>query len=947
MASFTDQISQFNPYVSRLPLIQEMASTTQEKQQKYDQGVQKIQSYVDNMAGMDVVRDVDKQLLQSKLGELGNNLKIVAAGDFSNSQLVNSVGGMAGQLIKDPDIQNAVSSTSNYRKQISRLQKDVDGGTSNPANILNFNKQATPWLNSTKAGEKFNGTYEPNFDIMKFAKEQFDSVKPGKISFDELYETDAQGNYKYNIEKNKKGEITKTSLVVSPYMVKLEKEGRLPEEVKATLNQIFSDPRVTKQLQITGEYNYANVDGENLAKMVYNQRDEKITLYNDKIAELTLQKTLEKNEDGKKLIQTKIDKIQSNLDSVNSSYDKIAQESYKNPDYVRGYIYKERSMDNLQDMYGSVRVSKQAVDSPLYQANFKQFQEANDMKEAAADLAFKYDSLREQSRQKELDRENALRLGAMKGPGGKNKPGTGPDDERKFEFAENSSNIDVIANHEEDKAKAAIDMLTSGQELIWNGFFGNNPKNIQELSKQIALGKTREQGIETILKNTANANKEQYTDFITRWSTKVVDELKTKPGGVPPALGDTYNLFKKKEKTFQSINQEGEDVNSQVAKEVGFDLANIINNVEVKDTPMKFQGKDIMVTKQDFYDLALYAKGNITIGGYADDKIHKENAKSAEARLTSRGKAFLIPTVLDKFASSYFSPSGAIRDFKTTIRQGVELLPFTDDVYLRDSKGYQINEERGDFGKNLKKVYDVIDNEASAKALTRKAELLKNTTFFKEDIKMPILTGDNETDRQTLNDIRRWTIEYGKSEKNLATSDELKGMLNVIKGDLSDISLEAKTVTGPSGKKVLQISGSDLKNNNSGSIMISDDEAKNGLNIDVSGLYESDEVTNVRRTLRKSPIGSTSKLNAEDVSTYTQGASYFQKYEFPRLIGNSNYDVQANIVKANDLYYGYVYVSTSDGVKKVVKALPGDPNLEVVINKMKSIGPEFAQAALK
>ena len=362
---------------------------------------------------------------------------------------------------------------------------------------------------------------------------------------------------------------------------------------------------------------------------------------------------------------------------------------------------------------------------------------------------------------------------------------------------------------------------------------------------------------------------------------------------------------------------------------------------------MKFQGKDIMVTKQDFYDLALYAKGNITIGGYADDKIHKENAKSAEARLTSRGKAFLIPTVLDKFASSYFSPSGVIRDFKSTIRQGVELLPFTDDVYLRDSKGYQINEERGDFGKNLKKVYDVIDNEASAKALTRKAELLKNTTFFKEDIKMPILTGDNETDRQTLNDVRRWTIEYGKSEKNLATSDELKGMLNVIKGDLSDISLEAKTVTGPNGKKVLQISGSDLKNNNSGSIMISDDEAKNGLNIDVSGLYESDEVTNVRRTLRKSPIGSTSKLNAEDVSTYTQGASYFQKYEFPRLIGNSNYDVQANIVKANDLYYGYVYVSTSDGVKKVVKALPGDPNLEVVINKMKSIGPEFAQAALK
>lgn len=57
---------------------------------------------------------------------------------------------------------------------------------------------------------------------------------------------------------------------------------------------------------------------------------------------------------------------------------------------------------------------------------------------------------------------------------------------------------------------------------------------------------------------------------------------------------------------------------------------------------------------------------------------------------------------------------------------------------------------------------------------------------------MAILTGDNETDRQTLNDVRRWTIEYGKSAKNLSSSDELNGMLEVMGGDLADISLEAK-----------------------------------------------------------------------------------------------------------------------------------------------------------
>jgi hypothetical protein len=918
------------------------------KQAQYNQGVQKIQNYIDRVAGVDVYLDVDKEYLQSKLGELGNKLKTVAAGDFSNQQLVNSVTGMTAQISKDQLITNAIGSTARYRSGLSKIQKDIDEGKSNPANIKNFQKQAQPWLSSTKPGQVFNGTYNPHFDIMKFAKEQFDAVKPGKWSFDQLYETDAQGNYKFDIVKDKKGNIIKQTPVVSPYMVRMEQEGRLPAEVKATLNQIFSDPRVTKQLQITGEYNYGNIDEKGLADMVYAQRDEKTTGYNDKIAELTLRKTLEKTDEGKKLIQGEIDQLQSKLDGVNSSYDKLAQEAYKNPDYVRGFVYKENSLDNLRGMFGSVKVSKENMESPLWNANFKEWQEANRMRESAADLKYKYDALAQASELARLARENDLRIAALKATTGKKKPGSGPDDERGLEFAENESSMDVIVNSEQVKTNAANDMLTTGNELVWSGFFANNPKNIQALSKQIALGKTREQGIETILKNTANANKEPYVDFINRWSDKVVNELKTKPGGVPPALGDAYNLFKKKQKTFQSISQEAADVDAAVAKELGTDLLKVINTVDIKDTPMKFQGKDVIVTKEDFYDLAIYAKGNVTVGGYFDDKVHKENAKAAEARLNSRGKAFLIPTVLDKFATSTLSPSGILRDWKTTIRQGVELLPFTDQVYLRNPKGYQVNvDTKGDFENNLKKVYNIINTEASAKALTRKAELLQSKSFFKPDVKMPILTGDAETDRQTLNDIRRWTLDYGRSGKNLAVSGELDGMLEAIKGDLADISLEAKTMTGPGGKKVIQILGTDLKTNKSGSIVIADDEAK-GLGIDVSGLYESDEITNVRRAIRRNPLGSTTMLDAGDVSTYLkQNGSYFEKFEFPRMVGNPNYDMQANIVKANDMYYAYIYTSTANGGKRNVQALPGDPNLEVVVNKLKSLGPEFAQAALK
>ena len=116
MASFTDIIPQFTPYVQQLP-VEAMVAVGMEKQKRYDEGVQKIQQSIDKIAGLDVAADADKAYLQSKLNQLGNDLTFVAAGDFSNYQIVNSVDGMAKQIAYDPNVQNAVGSTAYLRKQ--------------------------------------------------------------------------------------------------------------------------------------------------------------------------------------------------------------------------------------------------------------------------------------------------------------------------------------------------------------------------------------------------------------------------------------------------------------------------------------------------------------------------------------------------------------------------------------------------------------------------------------------------------------------------------------------------------------------------------------------------------------------------------------------------------------------------------------------------------------
>ena len=100
MASYKDSPNlKFSPYVQTLP-IEAMAKVGMYKQQRFDEGVKKIQESIDNVAGLDVVRDIDKQYLQSKLNQLGSQLTNVAGGDFSNFSLVNSVNGMTNQIRK-------------------------------------------------------------------------------------------------------------------------------------------------------------------------------------------------------------------------------------------------------------------------------------------------------------------------------------------------------------------------------------------------------------------------------------------------------------------------------------------------------------------------------------------------------------------------------------------------------------------------------------------------------------------------------------------------------------------------------------------------------------------------------------------------------------------------------------------------------------------------------
>ena len=274
MASFTDQIQTFNPYLSKAPLIEAMVTVGNQKQQQYDQGVQKIQGYVDSIAGMDVVNDADKKYLQSKLNDLGSNLKTVAAGDFSNQQLVNSVGGMATQVVKDPLVQNAVSSTAWYRKQLAEMEKAIAEGKSSQANIKDFSDRANTWLSGTTPGSVFRDRYTPYRDLNKTAMEAIKALHPKLQKLDIPY-----------VIKNGQIQVGVVADAIRREKITEIDEGQIETAIRAVMT-----PDDYNQLAIDANYSLSNVTPESLIGKVnsdlkYNREfaENQIKIINDQL----------------------------------------------------------------------------------------------------------------------------------------------------------------------------------------------------------------------------------------------------------------------------------------------------------------------------------------------------------------------------------------------------------------------------------------------------------------------------------------------------------------------------------------------------------------------------------------------------------------------------------------------------------------------------------------
>lgn len=937
MASFTDSIPQFAPYVSQIPN-DLMLKVGMDKQQKYEQGIQRIQTNIDNVAGLDIYKDSDRKYLESKLGALGNSLKWVGASDFSDFQLVNSVNGMTNQITKDENVLTAVSATATAKKQLALMEKEREKGTLNPSNEYVFKQQLNSWANNDEVGQGFSGRYDPSFDVFKFTKETFDAVKPDGFSYDQIYQLGANGKPMTDAKGN---------LIYSPTMTRMEKEGIFPAKVKETLAQIFSDPRVSKQLSIDGRYNYRNLDSNLLSEKVLKQKEVVLGAYDAQLHELTLQKSMGKD------VQKDIDNLTSQMTSVRSSYDEYSKMATTDPETVRGLLYKDDVNARYTTMFGQIKDKSQVMENPGWNQNWKMQIEANAQSRFAQTL-----------RQQKIAHSDTMELGwanheqrdrisaatlAAKGKkqtlGGKEgDPGTGPGG-IPSEQAAQSAAIETMRVQATDFENAANDYSNASNSFIWETVFSKIPANSNRLKGLMDKGMKRDAAINLMISNGAKNSGQTAEEYKSYWSDKAAIEYKKltpEQQAARPVVADAYQTFKSSKRIFDSQLIVNERIKKQTQAELG-EVGKKIAMTDFKPQVITYKDKTYKLDKQDMLDLAIYKKGNLgflqSIFGGDDASLLEQDSKFALARLTKRGKAAVAEAYINDNENVHVDKNGrAVRTESNGFLGSLKELGNIPDRLRYQSEGW------GGTARNWNQVHaaeGILNNEVYSKGLQKKAEIIRDHYNIHPNRNINIITGDTETDKGTVALLKRFAGEAVTGAGNL--SPDYKDFGASVKGDISDLTLGARTIFDENNMPMVEVISYNSNSERQAGITLTPDQATN-MGIDLGTLYESKETSALRNKLNFNNY-KTSEGDPSQMSTYVNEDAYYDKTDFPGMKGNKNFDVQSHIIYSGGKYYPFMYVS--DGNNKTVKQLKGDENLENLLTSLKTVvTPNFVQGLI-
>lgn len=620
MASFTDVIPQFNPYIQQLP-VEAMVAVGMEKQQRYDQGIQRIQSQIDQVAGLSIARPQDKQYLQSKLNELGTKLKGVAAADFSNFQMVNSVAGMAGTIAKDPNIIASVQSTAQRRAIQEKIQKDVDAGNYNPANTYLYNLSDDEWLNNPNVGAKYTGYYKTPHDVWGKLREIAKEVGVDEKTIPNLFETDEMGR----VKKDKDGNPIWNNIMVEETF-----KGKDPSKVLYAFQNALNASDY-EQLSIEGRYNYKDLTPEKLEEMVVTSSDKTIKFNNGKLELLKITLAEEENKANTDLydeeyITSLKDRI-SYFENRNAEIQKSKIESLevidRNPEAAKANLYTQNYLSSMSEVLsGDKTISRKFSVNPMFEVSMRINEFEQDQKQWMADynLRLRADQRAQEEHNKKMEALDAK--AAYFQAGGVDLP--------------IDADPAMVRARVESDYSASVEMLNETYNtLALEALKMANPGDTQE-QLQKKLADAAAYNGQTVNPSSGEINK---TAQIMAGSMLTL--YKTNPDAIPKTLhgliNSSYALLKDVESRRSVMDKAQKDAREAAILQ-GVDMEaydKVVKNV--KPTTITVKGEKVNLSQQDLIDfINLRPEIYNFFGEWTVDKNQEMLRNQAKIRLGSK-----------------------------------------------------------------------------------------------------------------------------------------------------------------------------------------------------------------------------------------------------------------------------------------------------------------------
>lgn len=792
MASYTDKIPTFNPYVAQQP-VDAMLKVGVYKQQKYEEGVKKIQTSIDNIAGLDIANVAQQKYLQSKLNTLGNNLTFLAAGDFSDFSLVNSVNGMTKQIAKDEDVINAVSSTAKLRAGYKKREELAKKGLTDKNNDDYYDMYASEYVNSKDLKASFNAEYIPYTNIVKKLQDALVNAGESSTIAEQLFVMGPDG----------KPLITNGHYTYADVKT-IDKLVTNKPAVLAAINGVMSEGNVKQQLAIDGWATYRNTEATELLEPLKTQYDtERSRLEQQSVEISAMLNSTDLSPEQRELYTKAASEIEAAILKNDNTFLSLSKEAEDNPESFKQSYYTQEVKQRLMTQFLKEEESHTTgVNEGLQQQNwrdkfaFEKEQERNKIAYQNETLKIAQDgNMRawyEFDANYELDTVTGHYVKKPE-PGKKGTGGTYDASKPIFSGAVPGDKVSAQNIIETD-----ITQLTDDKNLMAKSLyvdFIRSNKNNPNLSEEVILNQAKKYakqlGITT----------EVYLD---RWAKNIKNKYDENDLTPPPNLDDEFNEYNRTATTLNNkINQTKALMDSSI-KEAGVEKE--LNEVLKDKATLTFttDAGRFVITPKDMLNLKQSGWIQRLALGYGQSGRNRNNLLINDSKLTSNQNKFLsnwynlspqmqkqIYKEMDRYAGAtkyYAAKDKAEKLYNEKLSKIVGVTDVVMGYLPMDTEGKPetiakvatyVNsgaaERNYESGSDRQKVLDALDN---ATAVSWRGK--KPTNSREEWVGEIVITGPKGTAPVTITNVNRKDLETFTGAKfNAYEEKPIQDALNI------------------------------------------------------------------------------------------------------------------------------------------------------------------------